>query len=149
MSHNSASENKEFKEQQSYFRVQRKSATSAQTDGRITTSGWQVIPLCTVVHFSSVRFPYFTVAIYIFSYCTFFIMHQFNVALSFVLHSFYVMLYFMLHFYTLPIFSFWILLLQQFFPVTLCSSCNISIGVARTPTNIFDGELCNNNKQSR
>ena len=103
-----------------------------------------------------------------FSCCTLFMLHFFilfhfhvaiffscfHVELFFVLHSFYELLYFMLHFNTLQCFRFAFfscctLRMLQFFLIALCSFCTISRSVARIPKNIYDGETCNNNYQSR
>ena len=42
---------------------------------------WSVTHLCTIVHYSCALFPYFIVAIYIFSCCTFSILRSFHVGL--------------------------------------------------------------------
>ena len=100
--------------------------------------------LCSIVHYSCALFLYFTMAIYIFSCCTFFTLHSFHVPLVsyapfpsstflfsnlfmldfFVLYSFYVVHNLMLHCYRLlcsrfASFSYCILCMLQFFPVAL------------------------------
>ena len=103
---------------------------------------------CPFVDYSAVYyfcafFPYFTVAIYIFSCCTFFIMHHFHVALFCVAI---ILCYTFFMYCTISCctflhvakFSFCILLLLHSSCVAVFSfSCHtISISVARTPTNI-------------
>ena len=118
-------------------------------------NGRPVIRLCTIVHYSCTLCPYFTVAIYNFSYCTLFmlhflILHHFHVPLfcvvilsccTFFRVALSLWLYFMLQFYTLQCFCFAFfscctLRMLQFLLVALCSCCTITRGVARTPTNI-------------
>ena len=95
------------------------------------------------VYYFCTFFPYFTVAIYIFSCCTFFIMHHFHVALFCVAI---ILCYTFFMYCTISCctflhvakFSFCILLLLHSSCVAVFSfSCHtISISVARTPTNI-------------
>ena len=133
-----------------------KTSLISNTSIQGSVNGRSVVRLCTIVHFSCAFFPYFNVAIYIFSCCILFMLH------FFILHNFYIVIFcvatfscctffrvalflcialFHVALFHVPMFSFWIFLLLHslhiaIFCVVLCSCCTISRVVTRIPTNI-------------